>query len=74
MPLLSSNVPSIVLLNSIFSELLRIARCTLRLNDFILRASELFSGVMSQGGNRAILTKQLRKDFHRYPGIKPIRK
>ena len=49
-----------------FSELLRIARCSLRTNDFILRDSDLFSKMIAQGGNRAALPKQLKKNFHRY--------
>ena len=43
-----------------FSELLRIARCSLRTNDFILRDSDLFSKMIAQGGNRAALPKQLK--------------
>ena len=34
-PHLSSNITSTILYGSIFSELLRIVRCTLRINDFI---------------------------------------
>ena len=67
MPYLSSNIPSTIFRGSIFSGLLRIARYTLRINDFILRASDLFSRMIVKGGNRAALTKQLKKAFHRYP-------
>ena len=42
------------------------ARCTLRINDFIPRASDLFSRVMAQGGNSLALTKKLRMSFHDY--------
>ena len=51
MPHLSSNMPSTILYWSIFSELLRIARCTLnRINDLIPIASDLFSKMIVQGG------------------------
>ena len=51
--------------DSTFSELLPIARCNLRINDFITRASDLFSKMIAQSGNRATLTKQLKKAFYR---------
>ena len=54
---------------SIFSKLLRIVRCTLRINDFIPRASNLFSRMITQGGNRATLTKQHKKTSHRYSTV-----
>ena len=69
MPLLSSNIPSIISDGSIFSELLRIARCTLIINDFIPRASDLFSRTIAQGGNRATLNKELKIAFHCYPTV-----
>ena len=69
MAVLSSNIPSIISSGSIFSELLRIARCSLRTNDFILRDSDFFSKMIAQGGNRAALPKQLKKNFHRYPNV-----
>ena len=53
MALLSSNIPSTISSGSIFSELLRIARCSLRTDDFITRDSDLFSKMIAQGGNRA---------------------
>ena len=53
MALLSSNIPSTISSGSIFSELLRIARCSLRTDDFIPRDSDLFSKMIAQGGNRA---------------------
>ena len=53
MALLSSNIPSTISSGSIFSELLRIARCSLRTDDSIPRDSDLFSKMIAQGGNRA---------------------
>ena len=63
---LSSHIPSTIFYGSIFSELLRTARCTLRINDFIPRGSDLFSKMIAQDGNGTTLTKQLKKVFRRY--------
>ena len=64
MPHLSSSIPSTIFYGSIFSEHLRIARCTLRINNFILKASDLFSKMIIQGGNRETLTKQRKRAIH----------
>ena len=64
---MSSNLPSTIFYGSIFSVLLGIARCTLRIVDFIPSASDLFSRMIAQGGNRGTLTK-LRKAFY-YPTL-----
>ena len=69
MALLSSSIPSTISSGSTFSELLRIARCSLRIDDFIPRDSDLFSKMIAQGGNRAALPKQLKKTFHCYPNV-----
>ena len=69
MALLSSSIPSTISSGSTFSELLRIARCSLRIDDFIPRDSDLFSKMIAQGGNRATLPKQLKKAFHRYANV-----
>ena len=63
---MSSNIPSTFFNGSISSELLRIARYTLRINDFILRASDLLSRMMAQGGNRLTLPEILKTTFHCY--------
>ena len=64
MALLSSNILSTISSGSIFSELFRIARCSLRNDDFIPRDSDLFSKLIPQGGNWAALPKQLKNTFH----------
>ena len=69
MPHLSSNIPSTISSGSIFSELLRMTRCSLKTENFIPRASDLLSRMIVQDGNRATLTKQLKTAFHRYPNI-----
>ena len=68
-PHLWSNISSIISSVSIFSERLRIARFPLRIYDFIHWASDIFSRMIASVGNRAALTKQLRKTFLRYQSI-----
>ena len=67
---LLSNTPPTIFCGSVFlSELLRIARCTLSINDFVSRASDLFSRMIAEGRNRTAPTTQLKKAFHCYPTI-----
>ena len=69
MPNLQSNIPSTIFYGSVFSEFLRIARCTLKLKDFVPRAVELYARMTSQGANKASINKQILKGFQRYPDI-----
>ena len=55
MPYLWSNIPSAIFYGSAFSKLVRVARCTLKINDFIPRAFDLLSRMIAQGGSRATL-------------------
>ena len=45
---LLSNIPFSNFYGSILSEFLRIARCTLKLDDFIMRGKELFVSMVNQ--------------------------
>ena len=54
-----ANIPSASFYESKFLKLLPIARYILRINSFIPRATDLFSRMIQQDGNRATLTKQL---------------
>ena len=67
MPHLGSNIPSSVFNGSIFSEFLRIARCTLLLNDFTPRASELYQRMKTLGATDKMLHVQIIKACSRYP-------
>ena len=69
MPHMSSNIPSYIFYGTSFSELLRIARCSLLLDDFIERASALLKRMISQGGNKKTLSKQIKKAMIRYPDV-----
>ena len=67
MPHLSSNIPCTISSGSIFSVLLRMARCSQKTKNFIPRASDLFSRMIVQDGNRATLTKQLNNCLSSLP-------
>ena len=69
MPHLSSNISSTIFSGSIFSELLWIARCPLRTYDFIPWASDLLSRMIPESGNRAAITKQLKRTFLYYQNV-----
>ena len=66
MPLFYRNIPSIIFYSSKFSEFLRIARCTLKLEHFLPRASELYSRMLLQQANQSFNNKQILKGFQRY--------
>ena len=68
-PHFSSNIPFTISYGSIFSELSRIASCTLRNNDFLSTVSDLVSGMIANSANRAALAKKLKKAFQRCPNF-----
>ena len=60
MPYLSSNIPYNIFYNTILSEILRIARCSLLYRDFLVRAKGLCERMRRQGadvifGKKALL-------------------
>lgn len=67
MPDLSGNLPSFVFYGSIMSEFLRIARCTRLIADFLPRAQALCKRMISQGGSKNLILKQIRKAITRHP-------
>jgi hypothetical protein len=72
MPDLSGNLPSFIFYGSIMSEFLRIARCTRLISDFLPRAKSLVNRMVSQGGNKPLIFKQIKKAVSRHP--EPFRK
>ena len=64
---MSSNIPSNIFYGSTFSEFLRIARCSLLVEDFVYRASTLFKRMVAQGGSPKLLKKQIVKAFEIHP-------
>ena len=67
MPDLSGNIPSFIFYGSIMSEFLRIARCTRQIEDFLPRAKDLCNRMVSQGGSKNVVLKQIRKAISRHP-------
>ena len=67
MPYLSSNIPHSVFYGSILSEFLRIARCTLLLQDFIPTAKNLFKRMLNQGGVFNQICRQIHKAIDKHP-------
>ena len=51
MPYLSSNIPYNIFYNTILSEILRIARCSLLYKDFLFKARELCQRMRNQGAD-----------------------
>ena len=41
----------------------------LKLEHFLLRTSELYSRILSQGANQTCINKQIFKSFQRYPDV-----
>ena len=71
MPHFESNIPSIIFYDSIFLEFLRITKtgCTLKLEHFLPRDSELYSRMLSQGANQNCINKQIQKSFQISPDV-----
>ena len=67
MPFIESNIPSSIFYGAVFSEILRIARCTLRFEDVVPRLQDLFDRMISQGANKSFILRQINKGFQRYP-------
>ena len=52
-----------------FSEVLTFARCSLLFGDFFERISALFKRIISQLGERKIMSKQIKKTLLQYPDV-----
>ena len=67
MPDLRGNIPSYIFYGSILSEVVRIARCTLKYIDFVPKISDLFSRMKNQGAYMKKLICQMKKAMQRHP-------
>jgi len=67
MPHIDSNIPSTIFYGAIFSEILRITRCTLLFEDLVPKLSELCKRMITQGATKKFICKQIKKGFNRYP-------
>ena len=66
MPDISSNIPSYIFYGTIMSEIIRIGRSTLLINDLIPRLSELFIRMLDQGAVRQKLVNQCNRAMVRH--------
>ena len=70
MPFLSSNIPYNIFYNTILSEILRIARCSLLYKDFIVKARELCQRMRNQGADiifgKTSLLRFMNKHSHTF--------
>ena len=64
---LSSNIPSLIFYGSIFSEFLRIARCTLRLTNFEPKTSQFYTRKVTEGGNNASTFHRIKQSIPKIP-------
>ena len=69
MPYLDSNIPPFIFYGSIFSEFLRIARCSSNINSLTCTAHKLFNRMISQGGKEKMVLGLLWKLQNRYPDV-----
>ena len=67
MPGLRGNIPAYVFNESIQSEFLKKAICTLKFSDFVPKAKQLFWRMVNQGANQVNLLKQIKKAMTRHP-------
>ena len=67
MPDLNANIPSHIFYGSFLAEVLRICRATLRYQDFLPRARDIYRRMVNQGGSTQQLDRQIRKLISRYP-------
>ena len=66
MPSITSIIPYIILYSSTMSEFIRIARSTLLLKEFLPVAKNLLDQMISEGGYKHMLLKQIKKAFNRH--------
>ena len=66
MPDLTGNIPNHVFYGSVMSEFLRIARCSMRYEDFLIPSISLFRRMVNQGGRENILIAQVQKAVRKY--------
>ena len=67
MPHKNSNIPSNIFYSSILSEFLRLARTTLKFQDFFPRVTGLAERMINQGGNCHKILRQFKKAMCRHP-------
>ena len=71
MPDFTGNIPKHVFYGSVMSEFLRIARCSLRYEDFLIPSRSLFQRMVNQGGKGSVLGQQIKKAMLKFPSTFP---
>ena len=66
MPDKSSNIPSYIFYGTILSEIIRIARSTLHLDDLIPRLGTFFKRMLNQGADRQRILHQCKKALKKH--------
>ena len=66
MPYIDSNIPSYVFYGRIMSEIIRIARCTLLLDDLIPRLGTLYKRMLTQGADSWKILRQCKKAMDKH--------
>ena len=69
MPNIHGNIPNNVFYGSTMAEILRIARASLKYEDFLIPTQTLLKRMIYQGGNTKMLEKQINKAVGRNPQI-----
>ena len=67
MPYHSSNIPSKIFYSALVGEFLRIARSTLKVEDFVPKAKTLIARMSAQGGNSVNMKRWVLKIMDRHP-------
>ena len=67
MPYLCSNIPRNIFYSALVGEFLRIARCTLKLEDFLAKAKHLIQRMNLQGATSYTSKRHLQKIINRHP-------
>ena len=73
MPFIDSNIPQSIFYSSLVGEFLRVARSTLKLHDFLVKAKDLCKRMTNQGAKKYLAERNIRKivsrhedDFNRF--------
>ena len=67
MPHMSSNIPQSIFYSALVGEFLRIGRSTLRFEDFVPKAKELFDRMLTQGAKASVSRKMILKIMSKHP-------
>ena len=66
MPFIDSNIPESIFYSALVGEFLRIARSTLKLDDFLIKAKYLCKRMANQGAKRYLTERNIRKIVSRH--------